>query len=60
MILAPDAFSYPVKVLRAIYPERPPGVARGRYVHQDYGVSGVQDMLTTWVPLTGQPVASSR
>jgi hypothetical protein len=51
-VLGPQAFSYPSKVLRAIYPERPPGVARGRYVHQDYGVSGVQDMLTTWVPLT--------
>ena len=52
MILGPQAFSYPSKVLRAIYPERAPGVARGRYVHQDYAVSGVQDMLTTWVPLT--------
>jgi hypothetical protein len=55
-MLGPQAFSYPVKVLRAVYPERPPGVARGRYVHQDYGVSGVQDMLTTWVPLTDIPV----
>jgi ectoine hydroxylase-related dioxygenase (phytanoyl-CoA dioxygenase family) len=55
MILGPLAFSYPAKVLRAIYPERPPGVARGRYVHQDYAVSGVQDMLTTWVPLTAVP-----
>jgi hypothetical protein len=55
-VLAPQAFSYPVKVLRAVYPERPPRVARGRYVHQDYGVSGVQDMLTTWVPLTDIPV----
>ncbi len=55
-LLGPGAFSYPVKVLRAIYPERPPGVPRGRYVHQDYGVSGVQDMLTTWVPLTDIPV----
>jgi hypothetical protein len=55
-ILGPQAFSYPVKVLRAIYPEHRPGVARGRYVHQDYGVSGVQDMLTTWVPLTDIPV----
>jgi hypothetical protein len=51
-VLGPQAFCYPAKVLRAIYPERPPGVARGRYVHQDYAVSGVQDMLTTWVPLT--------
>jgi hypothetical protein len=56
-VLGPQAFSYPSKVLRAIYPERPPGVARGRYVHQDYGVSGVQDMLTTWVPLTDIPVS---
>jgi hypothetical protein len=55
-VLGPQAFSYPAKVLRAIYPERPPGVARGRYVHQDYGVSGVQDMLTTWVPLADIPV----
>jgi hypothetical protein len=55
-ILGPAAFSYPVKVLRAIYPERPPGVTRGRYVHRDYAVSGVQDMLTTWVPLIDIPV----
>ena len=56
MILGPRAFSYPAKVLRAVYPERPPGVARGRHVHQDYSVSGVQDMLTTWVPLMEIPV----
>jgi len=57
MVLGPTAFSYPVKILRAVYPEHPPGVARGRYVHQDYAVSGVQDMLTTWVPLMEIPVA---
>jgi hypothetical protein len=56
MILGPAAFSYPVKVLRAIYPERPPEVTRGRYVHKDYAVSGIQDMLTTWVPLADIPV----
>ena len=56
LILGPQAFSYPAKVLRAVYPEGPPGVARGRYVHQDYAVSGVQDMLTTWVPLMEIPV----
>ena len=56
LVLGPRAFSYPVKVLRAVYPERLPGVARGRYVHQDYAVSGVQDMLTTWVPLMEIPV----
>jgi hypothetical protein len=54
-ILGPDAFSYPVKVLRTVYPERPPEVTRGRYVHQDYANSGVQDMLTTWLPLMEIP-----
>ena len=28
----------------------------GRYVHYDYAVSGVQDMLTSWVPLMDIPV----
>jgi hypothetical protein len=55
-VLGPGAFSYPAKVLRAVYPERQPDVTRGRYVHQDYAVSGVQDMLTTWVPLMEIPV----
>jgi len=55
-VLGPAAFSYPVKVLRAVYPERPEARPRGRYIHYDYGVSGVQDMLTSWVPLMGIPV----
>jgi len=55
-VLGPPAFSYPAKVLRAIYPERPQARPRGRYVHYDYGVSGVQDMLTSWVPLMDIPV----
>ena len=55
-ILGPAAFSYPVKVLRAVYPERPQARPRGRYIHYDYGVSGVQDMLTSWVPLMDIPV----
>jgi hypothetical protein len=55
-ILGPSAFSYPAKVLRAVYPERPDARTRGRYVHYDYGVSGVQDMLTTWLPLMDIPV----
>ena len=29
---------------------------RGRYIHYDYGVSGVQDMLTSWIPLMEIPV----
>jgi hypothetical protein len=56
LVLGPGAFSYPMKVLRAVYPERPPDMADTRYVHQDYVVSGVQDMLTTWVPLMDIPV----
>ena len=51
-ILGPRAFSYPAKVLRAVYPERPQARPRGRYIHYDYGVSGVQDMLTSWIPLS--------
>jgi Phytanoyl-CoA dioxygenase (PhyH) len=54
-ILGAAAFSYPVKVLRAVYPERPPEVTLGRYIHQDYARSGVQDMLTTWLPLMEIP-----
>jgi hypothetical protein len=54
-ILGAPAFSYPVKVLRTVYPERPRAVTRGRYIHQDYANSGVQDMLTTWLPLMEIP-----
>jgi hypothetical protein len=36
-VLGPAAFSYPVKVLRAVYPERPQARPRGRYIHYDYG-----------------------
>ena len=43
-------------MLRAVYPERPQARPRGRYIHYDYGVSGVQDMLTSWVPLMEIPV----
>ena len=55
LLLGPAAFSYPVKVLRTVYPEPPFQVAKGRYVHQDFAVSGVQDMLTTWLPLMDIP-----
>jgi hypothetical protein len=54
-ILGPPSFPYPVKVLRTVYPERPPAVTRGRYIHQDYAGSGVQDMLTSWLPLMDIP-----
>ena len=55
-ILGPRAFSYPAKVLRTVYPEPPFLVTKGRYIHQDFVVSGVQDMLTTWLPLMDIPV----
>jgi hypothetical protein len=65
LILGTGAFSYPVKVLRVVYPEpavkitqpklAQPAVPRGRYVHQDFAVTGVQDMLTTWLPLMDVP-----
>jgi Phytanoyl-CoA dioxygenase (PhyH) len=54
-ILGSGAFSYPVKVLRVVYPEPPYQTAKGRYIHQDFVVSGVQDMLTTWLPLMDIP-----
>jgi hypothetical protein len=60
LVLGTGAFSYPVKVLRAVYPEpqlktAQRRVAKGRYIHQDFAVSGVQDMLTTWLPLMDIP-----
>jgi hypothetical protein len=56
LILGTGAFCYPAKVLRAVYPESPTRVTRDRYIHQDFAVSGVQDMLTTWLPLMDIPV----
>ena len=55
-ILGAQAFSYPVKVLRAVGREVPAQRPRGRYTHCDYMGSGVQDMLTTWIPLAEVPV----
>jgi len=56
-ILGPGGFSYPVKVLRAVAPESPAERTRGRYIHCDYMGLGVQDMLTSWLPLTEVPAA---
>lgn len=55
-ILGGEAFCYPLKIVRAAYPERTPGAARGRHIHCDYTVFGVQDMLTTWLPLMEIPL----
>ena len=54
-LLGSDAFSYPVKVLRAVHPETADNVPKGRNIHQDYGVASVDDMLTTWIPLMPIP-----
>ncbi len=56
-VLGPEAFSYPVKVLRAVAPESRAQRTRGRYIHCDYTGSGVQDMLTAWLPLAEVPAA---
>jgi hypothetical protein len=56
-VLGAQAFSYPAKVLRTVYPEQPAARTKGRYAHHDYAVSGVQDMLTSWLPLMDIPVA---
>ena len=42
-------------MLRAVYPEARGPAARPD-IHYDYGVSGVQDMLTSWIPLMDIPV----
>jgi hypothetical protein len=54
-LLGPDAFSYPVKVLRAVRPETAGEVPKGRHIHQDFAVTGVDDMLTAWIPLMPIP-----
>jgi Phytanoyl-CoA dioxygenase (PhyH) len=54
-LLGPDAFSYPIKVLRTVHPETGGQVPQGRHIHQDFAVGGVDDMLTTWVPLMPIP-----
>jgi len=61
-VLGPAAFSYPVKVLRAVYPERPEARPRGRYIHYDYGVSGLEALAaaaTRGCALTGPVPAFS-
>jgi hypothetical protein len=55
-VLGAQAFSYPAKVLRTVYPEQRGARTKGRYAHHDYAVSGVQDMLTSWLPLMDIPV----
>jgi hypothetical protein len=54
-ILGRKAFPYPVKVLRAVYPESLGLLTKGRYAHCDFEGIGVQDMLTSWIPLMDIP-----
>lgn len=53
-LLDDTAFPLPTKLLRAIPPAdmRTPS---GRYIHQDYAFWGVNDMVTTWLPLMEIP-----
>ena len=50
-LLGAGAFVYPVKVPRAVYPDRVDPHHKGRFVHQDYRVIGKQDLFTMWLPL---------
>ncbi|MGO2749676.1 MAG: phytanoyl-CoA dioxygenase family protein [Pseudoclavibacter sp.] len=47
-------FPYPSKVLRAT-PPAAWATESGRYAHRDYAYWGIDDMLTTWVPLMDIP-----
>jgi Phytanoyl-CoA dioxygenase (PhyH) len=57
LLLGNGAFVYPVKVPRAVYPDRVNPNHKGRFVHQDYGVLGKQDMFTMWLPLEDIPLS---
>jgi hypothetical protein len=50
-VMGNTSFPYPVKVARVVYPESMAPAHKGRYVHQDIGVIGVQDQFTCWLPL---------
>jgi hypothetical protein len=54
-LVGETVFSYPVKLLRVVYPQAMVPFHGGRFVHQDYSVIGVQDMFTAWVPLMDIP-----
>jgi hypothetical protein len=54
-LMGKTAFSYPLKVVRVVYPTSLLPVHGGMYVHQDYPVIGVQDMFTMWMPLMDIP-----
>jgi hypothetical protein len=55
-LLGAGAFVYPVKVPRAVYPDRLDPHHKGRFIHQDYRVMGKQDLFTMWLPLEEIPL----
>lgn len=57
LLVGAGAFVYPVKVPRAVYPDRLNPGHKGRFVHQDYRVMGKQDLFTMWLPLEDIPLS---
>jgi hypothetical protein len=56
VLLGHSVFPYPSKILRASPPQRHK-TESGRYGHQDFAFWGVNDMMTSWVPLMDVPEA---
>lgn len=54
VVLGDSVFTYPSKILRASPPQRYK-TESGRYAHQDFAFWGVNDMMTSWVPLMDVP-----
>jgi hypothetical protein len=54
-VMGNTAFVYPAKVLRVVYPQAMVPEHGGMHVHQDFGVIGLQDQFTTWIPLMPIP-----
>jgi hypothetical protein len=52
-LMGPDAFCYPLKIPRVVYPASVVPRQPGNVAHMDYG--SVQDMFTCWVPLGDVP-----
>jgi hypothetical protein len=52
-IMGSDAFCYPLKTPRIVYPSSVVPRHPGNVVHKDF--SGVQDMLTCWIPFQKIP-----
>ncbi len=56
LLAGQGVFVYPVKIPRAVYPDRLGPHHLARFVHQDYRVFGTQDMFTMWLPLHDMPI----